>query len=255
MTDNPVFKEIEASEDYSLLSPGLYSVNCPGKFDSPVIQHLIQCASSIGEPAFFNGTYVGMMLPYYFHNANNLMVGVMGNLDLADMFMPDTEKVKPKLAGARTATGSVVEYIRDISSSIPSSDTLSLDHDSVKKCLILLKAACGRSVNCEGLEEIDMSGAIDCTNPSCAFASFLGISAWAVLSLGGSGTVSGSFSDKKLSIKWARAEGMGLSYMPGAENVSSILASAAGLALSAGMIFVVENCTENCWEVSLVTKQ
>ncbi len=255
MTDNPVLEKIEAAQDYSRLSPGIYTVNCPGKFDSPALQNVIQCSFSTGEPGFFNATFVGMMLPYYLHNANNLMVGVMGNLDLAGMFMPDTEKVRPKLAGARAATGSVVDFMRDIASSIPSGDTLSFDEDSVQKCLVLLKAGCGRSVNCDGLDEIALGGAIDCTNAGSALSSFLGVSAWAVLSLGGSGAISGSFSQRKLSLKWSRAEGSGLPYMPGSENLSSILASAAGLAVSAGLIFVVENWTENSGEVSLVIKQ
>ena len=149
MTDKLIFLEIEQPVHYSELSPGMYTANCSGRFDAEGTRDLMRCATLSRDTGIFNGIFLGMMLPYYLHNANNLMVGVLGNLDLAGMFMPDIEKVEPKIAGARNATGTVVNYLREIAGAIPSCENISFDEYAVGKCLILLKAACGRSVNSE----------------------------------------------------------------------------------------------------------
>lgn len=255
MTDKLVFLEIEPPVQYSELSPGMYAVNCPGRFDAEEAQDIMQCAAHFRDVGLFNGTFLGIMLPFYLHNANNLLVGVLGNLDLAGMFMPDIEKVEPKIAGARSATGSVVDYFREIAGAIPSCEGLSFDGDAIGKCLTLLKAACGRSVNSEGLDELDLSGSFNRQHPAKAVAVLNGMAVWTVVSLGGSGTVSGSILDGKIQLKWSKPEGPGLLYMPGSENSSSILAVTGGLAASAGMVLVVENWTEDGGEVTLVAKQ
>lgn len=255
MTDKPAFIEIEAPVQFSELSPGMYAVNCPGRFDARVVQSLVHCAAVSNDPGFYNGTFLGMMLPYYLHNANNLLVGVLGNLDLAGMFIPNMEKVAPKIAGARTATGSVVDYLREIAGAIPSDDCSSFDENVIRKCFILLKAAFGRSVNSQGIDEFNLTSLVNCRHPSSAVAALNGMSAWAVVSLGGSGTVSGYSSAGRLGLKWSRPEGAGLLCMPGSEYSSSILAAAGGLAASAGLALVVQNWTEHGGEVSLVAKQ
>lgn len=255
MTDKPVFQEIESPVQFNELSPGMYAANCPGRFDTEVTQTLVQCAAATKDSGFYSGSFLGMMLPYFLHNVNNLMVGVLGNIDLAGMFVPEMERVEPKIAGARVATVSVVEYLRGIAGSIPSDDCVSFDGDVIGKCLTLLKAACGRSVNATGLAEIDISLSFNCVNPSKAVAALLGMAAWVVVSLGGNGTITGYSSDKRLGLKWFRLEGTTVPYMPGNESGSSILAAAGGLAASAGLSLLVENWTENEGEVSLVFRK
>lgn len=255
MTDKLVFLEIEPPVQYSELSPGMYAVNCPGRFEAEATQNLFQYALISDDTGLFNGAFLGMMLPYYLHNANNLMVGVLGNLDLAGMFIPNMEKVEPKIAGARAATGSVVDYLRHIAGAMPSEECLSSNDNAIEKCLVLLKAACGRSVNSEGLEKMDTTSFSKFGQPFKAAAAFNGMAAWVVVSLGGSGTVTGDSSSERLELKWSRAEESGMPYMPGSENSASILAAAGGLAASGGMALVVENWTEDGGEVSLVVKQ
>ncbi len=252
MTDKPVFMEIESPVQFSELSPGMYAVNCKGKFNIELTQNLMQCAAHSASPDFFSSAFLGVLLPYYLHNANNLMVGVLGNLDLAGMFLPNLEKVEPKIAGARSATGSVVDFLRGIASAIPGDGFSSFNNDAMGKCLTLLRSACGRSVDSTGLNGIDISSPLITENPDHAVAAFSGMAAWTVVSLGGSGTVSGSSSQGRIGLKWTRPEGAGLTYMPGSENSASILATAGGLAAAAGMALVIENWTENEGEVSLV---
>ncbi len=254
MTDKKVFQEIESPVQYSELSPGMYTVNCPGKFNSDEILKFVECAAVSRDSGFYNGAFMGIMLPYYLHNANNLMVGVLGNLDLAGMFMPNMEKVGPKVTGARTATGIVVDYLRNIAEAIPSDECVSLGGDVIGKSLTLLKAACGRSVNSTGLDSIDLTETFNCLHPSMAAAALNGMAAWVVISLGGSGSVTGYSSSERIGLKWSRSEGSGLPYMPGRENSDSVIAAAGGMAIAGGMALVIQNWNNHGGEVSLVVK-
>ncbi len=254
MIGKPVFYQMESILNYSELHSGMYAVNCPGKFNNEDVESSMKCIAASNDHGFLNASFVGTMLPYYLHNANNLMVGVLGNLDLAGMFMPNIEKVTPKIAGARAATGSVVDYLRDIAGAIPPSQCVSFNEDVIKKCLTLLKAACGRSVNFTGLDEIDTTIPFLCKSPSNAVAVLNGMAAWVIVSLSGSGTLIGYSSPERLGLKWKRPEGAGLSYMPGTDSALSILVTAGGLAAAAGLSLVVENWTENSGEVYLVVR-
>jgi hypothetical protein len=252
MIDKPVFLKLEPPVEYHRLSPGFYPVNCPGRFNTAATEGLMRYASLSVSPEMYSSTFLGMLLPYFIHNNNNLMVGVLGNLDLAGMLLPDLEKVKPKIAGARAATGSVVDYLRDLAGSIPYGDCASFDGDVVRKCLILLKAACGRSVVSDGLDKMALSRALKCSDHCRAAVAFTGMAAWVVVSMGGSGTVKGSSSDEKLTLEWSRTECASRPYMPGGGSASSVISLAGGLAAASGMALVVENWTDNGGKVSLV---
>ena len=255
MIDKPVFLDIESPVEYDRLSPGFYTVNCPGRFNTAATEGLLRYAALLVNPEMYSSTFLGMMLPYFLHNNNNLMVGVLGNLDLAGMLLPDLEKVKPKIAAARTATGSVVDYLRDLAGSIPSEDCSSFNGDVVRRCLILLRAACGRSVVSSGLDKMALSYKARCSDPFRAVAAFTGMATWVVVSMGGSGTVKGSSSGEKLTLEWSRPESASQPYMPGGRSASSVISLAGGLAASAGMALVVENWTDNGGKVSLVAKK
>jgi hypothetical protein len=255
MIDRPVFRELEPPVEFSRLSPGFYTINCHGRFDAAATESLMQYAALPVAPVLCGSTFLGIMLPFFLHNNNNLMVGVLGNLDLASMLMPDLKKVEPKIADARTATGSVVDYLRDLSGAIPSGDCSFFDGEAVKKCLILLKAACGRSIVSDGLGNMVLSYSAKCLDPRRAASAFLGMAAWAVISMGGSGTVTGSSLEEKLTLEWSRPGNSSQPYLPGSEGASSVLSLAGGLAASSGMALVAENWTENEGMVSLVVKK
>jgi len=255
MIKKTVFQTIEPPVEYGRLSPGFYAANCPGRFDTVATEGLMSCASLPLDPEMYSSSFLGIMLPYFLHNNNNLMVGVLGNLELAGMLLPELEKVKPKIAGARTATGSVVGYLRDLAGSIPSGDSSSFSGGAVRKCLILLKAACGRSVVSDGLDNMVLAYSAKCSDPQRAVAAFTGMAAWAVVSMGGSGTVKGFSSGEKLTLEWSRPESANQPYMPGGNSASAVVSLAGGLAASAGMALVVENWTDNGGKVSLVVKK
>ncbi len=255
MIKNSVLLSIEPPVEYSRLSPGFYCVNCSERFDTAVTEGLMSFASLPLNSEIYSNTFLGIMLPYFLHNNNNLMVGVLGNLDLAGMLFPDTDKAEPKITAARTATGSVVDFLRDLAGSIPFEDCASFNGDAVKKCLILLKAACGRSVVSDGLGNMVLSYPARCLDPCRAVAAFTGMAAWTVVSMGGSGTVKGSSSDEKLTLEWSRPGSANHPYMPGGSSASSVIALAGGLAAASGMALVVESWTDNGGKVSLVVKK
>lgn len=255
MTDKQMFLEMQAPVHYSDLVPGMYAINCSDSFDSEVINSCIQCAVDSEDFSFFNNTFVGIMLPYYLHNANNLMVGVLGNLDLAGMLVPNMKKVEPKIVLARAATGNVVDYLRSIGEAISFTDSSPLTGDAIKKCMTLLEAACGRSVSFDVVENVETGGSFIYNDSPKAVAAFSGMAAWVIVSLAGTGAVTGSISHERLKLKWSRPADVGVPCMPGRDSRYSILGVTGGLAVAAGMAFVVENWTDNGGEVSLVIKR
>ncbi len=110
MKNRPLFSEHDSPVKYDQLTAGMHVYNCKDRFHIETVEEYMAIGDLSNSTGFCNGAFLGALLPYYLHSANNLLVGVLGNLDLAGMFMPDTDKVKPKLAGARVATGSVVEF-------------------------------------------------------------------------------------------------------------------------------------------------
>jgi hypothetical protein len=193
-----------------------------------------------------------MLMPYFMHNVNNLMVGVMGNLDLADMFMPRIDKVEPKLTAARAATSSVVEFIRDISDT-GGSESLDIFQDrDLQTTLLTLRAACGRSVSTEGIDSMSLQTGVPCADPRKIKSILNGLATWTVICLGGSGSVEGTASSSGISFRWKRPAGAGKPHMPGGEDAASIPVMAGGLSKAAGMVLVVEEWTESAGGVSLV---
>lgn len=248
MNKAPVFREIEAGSDLSALEPGFYTVGCSGRFPRETVDSCLGCGLPDG---FASGCFMGLLLPYFLHNVNNLMVGVVGNLDLASMFMPEMEKVVPKLTSARAATGSVVDFIRDIALVPGPSSGNRVSRAELEDALTLIKAACGRSVSTEGLEALHRKEGISCRDPLQLLNVLRGMGAWCVMCMGGSGRLSGSTEENRLSLSWVKPRTAGRSHMPGADTAPGILCIAGGLAVSAGYRLVVENWTDMDGKVTL----
>ncbi len=91
----------------------------------------------------------GMLLPLFVHNVNNLMVGVMGNLDLAALFTADADKCGEKLEGASQAMHSLSDFMSDLgglSGSLPDGESPATWDDLGTVCT-MGRLACGRSVS------------------------------------------------------------------------------------------------------------
>jgi len=249
MDRTPVFREIEPFTDYSELQPGFYTIGCRNMFtEEQVLAHM----SSPLSTGCLSGCFTGMLMPYFMHNINNLMVGVMGNLDLAGMFMPQADRVEPKLKAARAATMSVVDFIRDISDVYDCEKSEFFQNADLRKTLLLLQAACGRSVSTLGLDSISMPDPVPCRDSASVRTALNGLAAWAVICLGGSGSVEGSFSGAILNLKWSRPSSAGKPHMPGREHSATLLALSAGLLVSSGVTVVIDEWTDTKGGVSIV---
>ena len=253
MADKLLFKEIETISDIASYSNGMFVIGCKNKFTEEQVTSIFQSAAQPDFTDLCNSTFFGVLLPYFLHNINNKLVGVLGNIDLATMFIPNLDKVQIKLDSARVSTTSVIDYLRDISGGIEQNEQSCFGESAFDQCLELLKSACGRSVNIEGFEEIRLEKPINCLNSAKAVSSLKGLATWLIVSLGGSGKISVSIKQNNITMKWTKPEGVGLAHMPGSEQGSFILLLAGGLAVSAGFSFVVTKWTEIEGEVTIVT--
>ena len=248
MNNPSIFREIEQGNDLLQLEPGLYRLNCHENLISETCEAYSSCKLS---PETLSAFFSGVLLPFFLHNINNLMVGVMGNLDLAGMFMPDMEKVAPKLEAARSATGSVVDFIRDISQPPSSLGTCEIAADDFRRVFTTLKAACGRSVSTEGLDKLDLRAGTPCSDPLSLLNVLWGMGVWSVLCMGGNGSLDGQLSENLISLSWKRPPEAGKSHMPGPEKAPSVLAITGRYAVSSGYRLMVENWCDSSGTVIL----
>jgi len=239
MEKPPAIKEIEPGGGISGFEPGMYAAGCMNRFSG--MEHFPTACSPETARCLFAGT----LLPYYLHQPNNLMVGVMGNLDLAGMFMPDISRVEPKMNAARAATGSVVDFIRDISGSYSDSTR----SDLLQRVLTRIRAACGRSVSFLDLD-LRGEGFLQAGSPELLEEVLTGMGTWCVLCLGGSGAIRGETSEEKFSLEWERPS-TGSSHMPGREQAAEVLRITGSLCLMGGFVLAVENWTDTGGRITL----
>jgi hypothetical protein len=154
----------------------------------------------------------GMLLPLFVHNVNNLMVGAMGNLDLATMFTGDPEKCRAKLEESSQAMHRLSDFMSDlggVSRSLPDEGEPA-GWDDLKTVCTLGRLACGRSVSLEVSPATLPSGRRMCGG-QCLDARTLrvvcsSLMAAALLSLGGCGSigVSADIRTPAIRFSWAR---------------------------------------------------
>ena len=251
MDDPLMFKEIAAGTDLLQLEPGMYAVNCMERLSGENTEY---CRNRRLTPDMITAFFSGVLLPYFVHNINNLMVGVMGNIDLAGMFMPDMDKVAPKLNSARASTGSVVDFIRDISVTNAPLSNGEVPWEDMNRVITTLKAACGRSVSTDGLDGLKFNEGIPCRNPGSLLNTVKGMGGWCVLCMGGNGSMDGTVGEGRISLRWERPPGSGKSHMPGAESASGVLFITGEMASASEYRLVVENWTDYTGRVTLAFK-
>lgn len=254
MADKLLFKEIETISDVASNASGMFVINCRDKFTDEQINTVFQSAALPDFADLCDSTFFGLLLPYFLHNINNKLVGVLGNIDLATMFIPNLDKVQTKLDSARLSTTSVIDYLREISTCVEKNGQTSFGKGAFDECLLLLKSSCGRNVKVEGFDEIHLEKPINCLNTAKAVSSLKGLVTWLIISLGGSGSISAKIEQNSTTLKWIKPEGSGLAHMPGSEQGALVLLLAGGLAVSAGFSFVVTKWTKREGEVTIVTE-
>jgi hypothetical protein len=178
----------------------------------------------------------GLLLPFLLHNLNNCFVGVVGNLDLASMFAGQPEKCSAKVEEARSATGSVREYLKAISTMADPGQnaaqaTLASALEAASR---LVLAGKGRSMSIEMADPGPCSGI---RFPAGAVPACCGLAGAALLMLSGSGSISIGIarngSPHGFGLSWTRS-GAGRHVTPGLSSVPALLLACASVAVGAG---------------------
>lgn len=235
------------------LSIGIGTTDLPGilmKGMAPELEPVVRAACEPGNQRLTANSFVGLLLPYHIHNMNNILVGVLGNAELASMFLPDNvNRAIPKVRDAVDSAGVLTRFLRDLSETThPSLERASVAVSPLARLARFIALACGRSIDTGGLAPMESAELPRNRDPAAAYGALLGAGAWSVLCLGGNGAVT-SFSDRgNPGILWRRPKGAGEPMLPGSEMAQSVICAAGGLAGRAGCLLRVEQVSS--WEGS-----
>lgn len=236
---------MNAFETSDGLTIGIGRTDIPGIFTraaQPAMIPVVRAAAEPGNQRLTSNAFLGLLLPYHIHNINNMLVGVLGNTELASMFLPDNiARAVPKVREAAESAGGVTRFLRDLSEAThPNLDKAASDPSPLSRLARFIALACGRSIATDGLKRLESLPIPENREPSSAFGALVGMGAWAVLSLGGAGTVAGSGGNGMVKVSWSRPAGAGEPMLPGSEMADSVIHAAGGLAGRAGCLLRVE---------------
>lgn len=236
---------MNAFETSDGLTIGIGRTDIPGIHPGTVTPALIPVVRAAAEPGnqrLTANAFLGLLLPYHIHNINNMLVGVLGNTELASMFLPDNiARAVPKVREAAESAGGVTRFLRDLSEAThPNLDKAARASSPLSRLARFIALACGRSIATDGLGRLENIPIPENREPSSAFGALVGMGTWAVLSLGGAGTVAGAGGDGFVRVSWSRPAGAGEPMLPGSELAESVVHAAGGLAGRAGCLLRVE---------------
>ncbi len=227
------------------LTIGVGLPNLPGicmEGITPELIPVIRAAAEPGNQRMTANAFVGLLLPYNIHNLNNMLVGVLGNAELASMFLPDNvTRAIPKVREAAESAGAVTRFLRDLSETThPNLERAASAVKPLARLVRFIQLASGRSIDTSGVTSLEDMDAPPSGDPSAAFGALLGIGTWSVLCLGGTGSIDCGRVNGALRIGWKRPTGSGEPMLPGSEMARTVICSAGGLAGRAGLLLRVE---------------
>lgn len=212
--------------------------------EDPVTELLpvVKAASEPGNQRMTANSFVGILLPYHIHNINNMLVGVLGNAELASMFLPDNvNRAIPKVRDAAESAGGVTRFLRDLAESThPSLERAAKAVSPLARLTRFITLACGRSIDASALSVLNGMTVPDCHDSAAAYGALLGMATWCVLCLGGSGQLMAEGSESSVTLIWKRPKGAGEPMLPGSELAGAVIYAAGGLAGRAGCILRVK---------------
>jgi|GEM_PF-3133889 len=157
----------------------------------------------------------GQLLPLFVHNVNNLMVGAMGNLDLATLFSGQGQKCSEKLEEASRAMHALSDFMSDLgglSRALPAAGAPA-GWEVLQTVCTMGRLGSGRSVNLEVVPpDLPVAGSIcegECLDARTVRLVCSSLMAAALLSLGGCGSI-GLTVDAELPsihLAWKRGQG------------------------------------------------
>ncbi|PIE52416.1 hypothetical protein CSA37_06415 [Candidatus Fermentibacteria bacterium] len=242
-----IFRELNSGDNLLSLEPGFYCVSCQNRFNADMVKEF----NRICRYCRCIDLFTGLLMPYFLHNISNILAGVTGNIELAEMFMPDIRKVQEKLFAAGSAAGLLVEFIRTLTGTLGTSGTDVLDTSCLRRVNLFLNTACGRSVSTSGTETMNLDSPLYCSDISQAFAALIGMATWCVLCVAGRGEIKGTAEGRIISFEWEKPKGAGITHMPGAEQAPAAAALAGEAASASGSALIIQRWTDNSGKVSL----
>jgi hypothetical protein len=145
----------------------------------------------------------GVLMPLFLHNLSNLLVGVVGNLDLAAMYPPGSENTSKKLAEGKQAATEVRKYLEGMAGLDSGSSARYRSATAWADALELLSLARGRSTGIEAA-----GGPAPGQDPPAARAVACAAAAVSLLYLRGAGSIRmTSPGPGRLEFEWRRPEG------------------------------------------------
>jgi hypothetical protein len=237
---------IETSDGFRI---GIGREDLPGLFMEGVTPELLPVVRAASEPytqRMTANSFVGLLLPYHIHNINNMLVGVLGNAELASMFLPDNvNRAIPKVRDAAESAGGVTRFLRDLSEAThPNLERAATSVSPLARLARFITLACGRSIDTTGLSVLDNMFVPESRDPAAAYGALLGMATWSVLSLGGTGTIEAESTAESVTLAWKRQAGAGKPMLPGCEMAETVICASGGLAGRAGCLLRVR-CTES----------
>jgi len=213
---------------------------------TPGLLPVMRAASEQGNQRMTANAFVGLLLPYHIHNINNMLVGVLGNAELASLFLPDNvNRAIPKVRDAAESAGGVTRFLRDLAEAThPSLERAAASVSPLARLTRFITLACGRSIDATGLSSLDRMSVPDSRDPAAAYGALLGMATWSVLCLGGTGSLTAESTENSLTLVWKRPKGAGEPMLPGCEMAGTVICAAGGLAGRAGCLLLVRR-TEN----------
>ncbi len=217
--------------------PGIIMKDMPRE-----LEPVVRAACEPGNTRMTANAFVGLLLPYHIHNLNNILVGVLGNAELASMFLPDNvNRAVPKVREAVDSAGVLTRFLRDLSETThPSLERAAVSASPMTRLTRFVSLACGRSIDTSALTVLDSAVLPGLGDPAAAYGALLGAGAWSVLSLGGTGEVAGFIDRGYPGIRWKRPHGAGEPMLPGSEMARTVISAAGGLAGRSGCLLRVE---------------
>ncbi len=149
--------------------------------------HLVGCQDgSMMVPVWMN---VGSLLPFFVHNVNNILARVLGNAELALMYIADQKTAGEKLASALKGVEDLRGFIQDLTELSTSGDKLSpWSGDTVSDLEGMFRLFCGRAVNFNLETAPDAPGSLKASQGSVDTALGLSAAAAAIM-VNGSGEI------------------------------------------------------------------
>ena len=190
---------------------------------------------------FFTWERIGALLPFFIHNMNNMLARIMGNIELAEFYSANADKVKEKLAFALEGAEDLRNFLEKLSnhSSFYGNPDDLWTPGNEKAVLEMGQMSSGTSVEFTFAKSGDIPDRLPVRR--WILNSIVGIlSAAATISVNGCGEVHMEVSRMRetvhFTIKWNRSSGDNISEWK-LLSTADLIATATGLASHSGVFF------------------